>query len=155
MLKEGTAAPEIEAELGDGTRFALSDYRDKSNVVLYFYPKDFTPGCTREACSFRDSSADLEQLDAIVVGVSADSAESHESFSAKHELSFPLIPDPQKQIIKRYDAVGFLGLTTARITYVIDKEGIIRRAIRHDLAISRHLEDTVNALRSIQGVGAA
>ena len=155
MLKEGTAAPEIEAELGDGTRFALSDYRGKSNVVLYFYPKDFTPGCTREACSFRDNSADLEQLDAVVVGVSGDSAESHESFSAKHELPFPLIPDPEKKIIKQYEAIGFLGLTTARITYVIDKEGIIRRAIRHDLAIGRHLEDTVAALRSIQGVGAS
>ena len=125
MLKEGISAPEIEADLGDGTRFVLSDYRDKSNVVLYFYPKDFTPGCTREACSFRDSNADLENLDAVVVGVSADSAESHQSFSAKHELTFPLIPDPDKEITNRYDVSGFMGLLPGRVTrFPIDPDGV-------------------------------
>ncbi len=150
MLREGTTAPEIEADLGDGTRFVLSGYQGKSNVVLYFYPKDFTPGCTKEACSFRDSSADLEKLDAVVVGVSGDSAESHESFRDEFELTFPLIPDPDKEIIRHYDALGFLGLMTARVTYVIDKQGVIRRAIQHDLAIGRHLTDAVAALEEIQ-----
>ena len=152
MLKEGTAAPDFEARLDSGEQFRLSDQRGSKNVVLYFYPKDFTPGCTREACSFRDNYSEVEEHDAVIIGVSGDSAETHKRFKDAHNLPFPLAADPDKRIIGLYDAVGFLGLTTARITYVIDKEGIIRNAFRHDLVISRHLDDTLNALRSIQGV---
>ncbi len=149
MLKEGTAAPEFEAQLDNGETFRLSDYRGRNHVVLYFYPKDFTPGCTREACAFRDNYADLEQHDAVIVGVSTDSADSHRAFRERHQLPFPLIPDPEKRIVRLYDADGFLGLTTARITYVIDKEGAIRAALRHDFAIGRHLPEVLDALRSL------
>ena len=155
MLKEGTAAPDFEAMLDSGEQFRLSGHRGSKNVVLYFYPKDFTPGCTREACSFRDNYSAVEQHDAVIVGVSNDSAESHKRFKDTHNLPFPLAADPDKRIIGLYDAVGFLGLTTARVTYVIDKEGVIRKAFRHDLAISRHLDDTLDALRSIQDVAAS
>jgi peroxiredoxin Q/BCP len=150
MLKEGTPAPDFETTLDTGERFSLSEQMGKQNIVLYFYPKDFTMGCTREACAFRDNYSQVEQYDAVIIGVSADSAESHQRFRKEHELPFPLIADPEKELIRMYDAIGFLGLTTARITYVIDKQGTIAAAMRHDLAIGRHLTDVLEALRSLQ-----
>ncbi len=150
MLREGTVAPQFDATLDNGDVVRLSDYRGRKNVVLYFYPKDFTPGCTREACTFRDNYEEVEQYDAVIVGVSSDSAESHQAFREKHGLPFPLIPDPEKRIIELYQAAGLLGFLTARVTYVIDKEGVIRAALRHDFAVSRHLPEVLNALRSIQ-----
>ena len=155
MLKEGTPAPEFEAELGNGERVRLADYRGQKNVVLYFYPKDFTSGCTREACIFRDNYAEVEELDAVIIGVSADSADSHDAFREKHQLPFGLIPDPEKRIIKLYEAGGFLGLMTARVTYVIDKDGVVRAAMRHDFSVSQHLPGVIDALRSIQDVPAS
>lgn len=151
MLKEGTDAPEFEVTLDNGEAFRLSDERGRRNVVLYFYPKDFTPGCTREACAFRDSYAEIERHDAVILGVSTDSTESHQAFREKHELPFPLIPDPEKRIVSLYKAHALLGLMTARVTYVIDKEGVIRAAFRHDFTAGRHLPETLDALASIQG----
>ncbi len=150
MLKEGTAAPSFEGPTdGEGT-FRLADYKGNKNVVLYFYPKDFTMGCTREACAFRDNYADVEQYDAVLVGVSTDSTDSHARFRDHHQLPFPLVSDPDKQIVRQYDAEGLLGFMTARITYVIDKAGVIRAAFRHELAIGRHLADVLDALRSLE-----
>ena len=150
MLKKGSQAPDFEGELDDGGTFRLSDLRGKKNVVLYFYPKDFTPGCTREACMFQENYAEVEQYDAVIVGVSADAADSHRAFRAKHGLGFPLIADTNKKIAKAYDAKGFLGLIAVRVTYVIDKTGLIRSVIRHDLAIGRHMPEVLDALRTIQ-----
>ena len=154
MLKEGTTAPDFEGEADDGSTFHLSDFRGKKNVVLYFYPKDFTPGCTKEACNFRDESETMEKHDAIVVGVSADTTESHTSFKEQHKLTFPLIADPDKRIIKTYQAQGLLGLIPARITYIIDKQGVIRKSFRHDLSIGKHLSDTLAALDAVESVKA-
>jgi peroxiredoxin Q/BCP len=150
MLKEGTTAPEFEGILDDGSTFNLADFRGKKNVVLYFYPKDFTPGCTKEACNFRDEIEDIEEHGAVVVGVSKDTADSHRRFREQHKLPFPLVADPDKRIIKLYEAEGLLGLTTARVTYIIDKEGKIRKAFRHDLDIGKHLADTHAALESVE-----
>jgi peroxiredoxin Q/BCP len=150
MLKEGTEAPAFEATMSGGQPFRLSDYRGKKNVILYFYPKDFTPGCTREACAFRDNYDELSNYDALIVGVSTDSEESHDKFRERHELPFPLIPDPDKHIVRMYDADGLLGLMTARVTYVIDKQGVIQRAIRNDFMVGRHLPGVIDALKSIQ-----
>jgi peroxiredoxin Q/BCP len=150
MLREGATAPDIDVELDDGTRFRLSEQKGKKNVVLYFYPKDFTPGCTREACAFRDNYADVQQYDAIIVGVSTDSAEQHKAFRERHGLPFPLIPDPDKRVVRAYDADGLFGITTARVTYVIDKQGVIRAALRHDFAVGRHLPEVMDALREIE-----
>jgi len=149
MLKEGTEAPAFQGAMdGEGT-FRLADYRGQKNVVLYFYPKDFTPGCTREACAFRDNYADVEQYDAVIVGVSTDSTDSHGRFRERHELPFPLVSDPEKRIVRLYDADGLLGFMTARVTYVIDKQGVIRAALRHDFAVGKHLPEVLDALRAI------
>ncbi len=149
MLKAGNAAPDFDGQLDDGQRFRLSESFGKRNVVLYFYPKDFTSGCTREACSFQENYADIEKFEAVIVGVSADSAESHLSFRQRYSLGFPLVADPDKQIIRAYGAESLFGLT-ARVTYVIDKSGIIRAVIRHDLAIGKHLPEVLSALAEIE-----
>ncbi|HXK33203.1 MAG TPA: peroxiredoxin [Dehalococcoidia bacterium] len=150
MLKEGTPAPEFETVLDDGEVFNLASLRGRKNVVLYFYPRDFTPGCTREACTFQENYGEIEKYDAVIVGVSADSLDSHRQFRERHQLAFPLVADPDKKLIRAYEAEGILGLTTARITYVIDKAGIIRAVIRHDFAIGRHLPDVLQALQRIE-----
>jgi peroxiredoxin Q/BCP len=155
MLQEGTQAPDFEAALDNGETFRLSEQRGKKNVVLYFYPKDFTMGCTREACAFRDNYDDVGTYDAVIVGVSTDSIDSHQRFREKHDLPFPLIADEQQALIEQYDVGrGLLGLATARVTYVIDKDGIVRAALRHDLAIGKHLSGVLDALASIENVPA-
>ena len=150
MLEAGTVAPQFTATLDSGETFNLGEWRGRKHVVLYFYPKDDTRGCTREACAFRDNYEPITALDAIIVGVSADSADSHQQFREKHSLPFPLIPDTDKQLSKLYGARGLFGLTTARITYVIDKQGIIRGAFRHEVrGIGDHMEDAIRTLQEI------
>ncbi len=149
MLTIGSKAPDFSATLDDGTQFTLSDYRGVKNVVLYFYPKDFTTGCTKEACSFRDNYGAINAYDAIIVGVSADSASKHTEFREEHDLPFPLIADSQRELAAKYDARGLLPFMPPRITYVIDKEGVIRAATRHDFMIGRHIDEVLAALDSM------
>ena len=150
MLAVGTRAPLFEAPLDDGSTFRLADMAGKKNVVLYFYPKDGSAGCTKQACSFRDSYASIRAYDAVIVGVSRDSLESHRRFKEQHSLSFPIASDVDGGIHAMYEVNPILGFLRPRITYVIDKQGIIRAAFRHDFAIGRHLPDTIAALESIQ-----
>lgn len=150
MLKPGTQAPQFTATLDDGSTFDLSSYRGKKHVVLYFYPKDFTGGCTAQACSFRDNYGLIEQYDAIIVGVSGDGEASHTSFKEKYQLPFPLVADPGRAVHKLYGAVSLIPWMTPRITYVIDKEGVIRSAIRHDLRVKEHVPEVVDALKAIE-----
>ena len=151
MLKPGTTAPTFTATLDDGSTFDLADWRGKKHVVLYFYPKDFTGGCTAQACSFRDNYGLIEKHDAIIVGVSGDSEASHASFKDKYDLPFPLAADPDKSVHRLYEAVGLIPWITPRITYVIDKEGVIRSAIRHDLRVKEHVPEVIEALEAIGG----
>src|SRR4051812_28758795 len=110
MLSVGSQAPDFTATLDDGSEFQLSSYRGTKNVVLYFYPRDFTPGCTREACSFRDNYEEIEKYDALIVGVSADSAGQHGKFREQFNLPFPLITDPGRDLMATYGAKGMLSL---------------------------------------------
>lgn len=153
MLQPGTVAPEFRATLDDGSEFALAELKGRQNLVLYFYPKDFTAGCTKEACSFRDNWDAVRGYDATVVGVSRDDAASHTAFRAKHDLPFPLIADPDGSLHEAYDVKGLLPFVPPRITYVIDKEGVVRAAIRHDLRVSQHVSDVLEALRSFATTG--
>ncbi len=127
VLSIGTKAPDFTARDQNNKIVALSKFRGK-HVILYFYPKDDTPGCTKEACGFRDSYEQFKKKGVVVLGVSTDSIESHAAFAKKYKLSFPLVADPDKKIAKAYDVLGFIGGflgTASRITYVIDKEGVI------------------------------
>lgn len=150
MLKTGKPAPDFTATLDDGTPFNLSAHRGEKNVVLYFYPKDFTPGCTAEACSFRDNYGAISAFDAIIIGVSGDDSKSHTSFKEKHELPFPLLSDPNGKIRDLYDATGWIPWMPPRVTYVIDKEGVIRAAMRHDFKVDAHVPEVLEALEAIQ-----
>ena len=123
MLKEGTHAPEFDAQDQESRRHKLTDYRGKW-VLLYFYPKDNTPGCTVEACSLRDHYPDFQKINAVIFGVSTDSPESHKKFAEKHGLPFTLLSDFDRKLVKEYEANGF----SRRISYLISPEGKIAKA---------------------------
>ena len=131
-LKEGDQAPDFTATTTDGTRVSLSDFKGK-NVVLYFYPRDDTPGCTKEACAFRDEFAKFESAGVVILGVSTDSPKSHAKFAEKHKLPFTLLADEDKQIVQAYGVWGqksFLGRTylgTHRVTFLIGPDGRIKK----------------------------
>jgi peroxiredoxin Q/BCP len=150
VLAVGSPAPDFAATLDDGSAFQLSSVQGEKHVVLYFYPKDGSAGCTAQACSFRDSYAAIGAHDAVLIGVSGDSEASHRQFKEHHALDFPLISDGDGRLRDLYDVKGTLPVMRPRITYVIDKQGVIRSAFRHDLAIGRHLGDTLAALASLQ-----
>ena len=134
ILKSGDIAPEIESKDQEGNTFKLSDYKGKK-VVLYFYPKDNTPGCTKQACNLRDNYTALQSKGYEVVGVSADSEKKHQNFIAKYELPFKLLADEDKNVINAYNAWGpkkFMGKEyegILRKTFIIDEEGKIEEII--------------------------
>jgi len=132
MLKEGTTAPAFRTKNGDGEDVSLKDFRGQK-VVLYFYPKDDTPGCTKEACSFRDAFAKFKKRGIAVLGVSPDSEASHKKFAAKYKLPFTLLADTQRSISEAYNVWGekkFMGRTymgVYRTTFLIDEKGKIKK----------------------------
>ena len=127
MLQIGDQAPDFTLRTTSGTSFRLADERGKRAIVLYFYPKDETPGCTTQACSFRDQYQDFQDLGAEVIGVSSDSEASHQKFTQKHRLPFPLLADEGGQVRKLYEVPrALLGILPGRVTFVIDKEGVIQ-----------------------------
>lgn len=152
---EGRKAPPFELSDADGTVVALKDLLARGNLVLYFYPKDMTPGCTTEACAFRDDARRVKPLGAQVVGVSADSPESHRKFIAKHDLNFPLLSDPGNRVTKLYGVYKrkslygreFMGIE--RTTFLIDREGVIRKVFPK-VKVAGHAEEVIAALKSIR-----
>ncbi|MEI7998953.1 MAG: thioredoxin-dependent thiol peroxidase [Candidatus Omnitrophota bacterium] len=132
MLKEGKNAPDFKLLANNRQTFALKNLKRK-NIVLFFYPKDNTPGCTVEACSFRDSFKEIEELGAVILGISPDSVKSHESFINKFSLPFPLLADDEKQMCKDYGVwvekslYGRKYMGVARTTFIINKEGKIAK----------------------------
>lgn len=132
MVEQGSRAPEFTLPNDQGGDVSLSDLGGR-NVVLYFYPKDDTPGCTVQACDFRDNLPDFDGLDAVVLGVSADSLESHRAFREKHGLNFPLLSDESHEMLEAYGVWKphpVYGMTIERSTFLIDGDGIVRRAWR-------------------------
>ena len=119
----GDTAPDFTKTTQNGDTISLSQYRGDKTVVLYFYPKDETPGCTAEACTFRDSFEDFVEAGAIVIGVSQDSDQSHKSFAEHHRLPFLLVSDRDKALQKAYGVPKTMGLLPGRVTYVIDRDG--------------------------------
>ena len=132
LLKAGEKAPEFTAKDQDGNEISLRDYLGKK-VVLYFYPKDDTPGCTKEACAFRDNFPNFKKIDAVVLGVSVDGQKAHRKFADKFELPFTLLVDDEKKIVEAYGVWGlkkFMGkeyMGTNRVTYLIDEQGVIEK----------------------------
>lgn len=150
MLQIGDQAPDFTLKTTTGDSFRLSEQRGQRAIVLYFYPKDDTPGCTAEACSFRDQYQDFQDLGAEVVGVSSDSEASHQKFTQKHQLPFPLLADAGGQVRKLYEVPrALLGLLPGRVTFVIDKEGVIRYIFNSMNRATDHVETAKKVLAEL------
>jgi peroxiredoxin Q/BCP len=139
MLGPGDPAPSLDALDHLGRRIRLADLASRGPVVVFFYPKDFTPVCTREACGFEEVYDPLEAKGVSIVGISADSAESHKRFAERHGLRFSLVSDPDRKIARAFGALHPLGLGAKRATFVIDREGIVRAAIHSELRAGKHV----------------
>ena len=140
MLKKGSQAPAFTLPDADGEPVTLDGLLADGPLVLYFYPADFTPGCTKEACAIRDIHDDLLASGLRIVGISPQDGDSHQRFASRHTLPFPLLSDPDKTVVRAYDLDGPLGFGVRRGTYLIDTDGVIVDAVLADIAIARHLE---------------
>ena len=147
-VKVGDKAPDFALPDANGRTVSLADFRGRRPVILYFYPKDDTPGCTKEACSFRDQYEDFKGAGAEVIGVSSDSAESHQRFAAKYSLPFTLVSDQGGQVRKRYGVPATLGLLPGRVTFVIDTGGVVRHVFNSQLQATRHVDEALATLRA-------
>ena len=148
-IQVGECAPDFTAQSQNGQPISLADYRGTSAVVLFFYPKDGTAVCTKEACSFRDAYEDFVQAGAVVIGVSSDSEESHQAFASGHRLPFVLLSDTEGSLRKAFGVPKTLGIMPGRVTYVIDKEGIVRHMFRSQFAADRHVAEALAVVRQL------
>jgi len=150
--QEGKAASAFSGVAHTGEKVALKDFKGEKNVVLYFYPKDDTPGCTKEACSFRDNKKMFDKADTVIIGVSRDSVASHNKFIAKYDLPFLLISDEDETICRKYDVIkernmyGKKVMGIMRSTFVIGKDGKIKK-IFHNVKVDGHTEKVLNLLK--------
>jgi len=140
MLDIGAKAPEFVLTDDQGGETSLSDLLQDGPLILYFYPADFTPGCTKEACSIRDIHNDIQSVGLRVAGISPQDVESHREFRDKYELPFTLLSDPDKTVIKMYDVDGMFGIGVTRATFLISPDRIIQDAVVANVRIGRHQE---------------
>jgi peroxiredoxin Q/BCP len=149
-VKVGDKAPDFTLPSQKGEDFTLSHFFGKKNVVLYFYPKDETRGCTKEACEFRDKYEVFKDLGAEVIGVSSDDVESHESFAAKHNLPFILLSDKDKKVRKLYGVPSTYRFIPGRVTYIIDKSGTVRHIFSSQFQPKKHIQESIDILKKIE-----
>ncbi len=140
MLKPGETAPSFAAQDQDGNEVTLAGLLEQGDVIVYFYPADFTPVCTREACAFRDRFEDLQRVGVQIVGVSSQDADSHRRFRTTFELPFPLICDPHKDVIRAFGVDGPLGLGTRRATFLIGRDGVVKNRAVADFFVASHMD---------------
>lgn len=151
MVEEGKKAPDFTLPDQDGNKVKLSDFKGKY-VVLYFYPKDDTPGCTKEACNFRDSFPKFDKTDAVILGVSPDNVASHKKFSEKYKLPFQLLADEDKKVVEKYGVwkeksmYGKKYMGVERTTFIIDTEGMIKK-IFPKVKVDNHHKEVLEALK--------
>ncbi|MGA8943569.1 MAG: thioredoxin-dependent thiol peroxidase [Thermoactinomyces sp.] len=151
MLKEGDQAIDFTLEASNGDKVTLSELKGK-NVVLFFYPKDQTPGCTKEACGFRDAYQAFEDLDTVILGINKDSVASHQKFAAKQELPFLLLSDPDGEVCEKYGVIkeknmfGKKRLGIERSTFLIDKEGKLAKVYRK-VKVAGHVEEVLQFVK--------
>jgi peroxiredoxin Q/BCP len=149
-VKVGDKAPDFTLPSQIGDNVTLSEFFDKKNVILYFYPKDETVGCTKEACTFRDNYEELTKLGAEVLGVSGQSVESHKSFATHYGLPFILLSDQDNKVRELYGVPSTMGIIPGRVTYIIDKNGIVRHIFNSQTNAPRHVEEARKTLREIE-----
>jgi peroxiredoxin Q/BCP len=149
-MQVGDKAPDFELAASGGKTVRLSDFNGKKTVVLYFYPKDETPGCTVEACKFRDDYEDFTAAGAEVIGVSDDSVASHESFAAKHRLPFLLVSDVGGKVRQQWGVKTTFGIIKGRVTFVIDRDGIVRHRFDSQIRVGRHVDDALELVKKLE-----
>jgi peroxiredoxin Q/BCP len=145
----GDVAPDFTLPSHSGEEVSLRNFVGKKRAVVLFYPKDDTPGCTKEACSFRDGYEQFGNLGVEVIGVSSDSVRSHQRFVEKHDLPFVLLSDEGGEVRRLYGLPNTFGLFPGRVTYVIDQEGVVRHVFSSQHQVARHVEEALEALGSI------
>src|SRR5215204_711914 len=148
LPQQGESLPDLEFTTESGERIGTGGLTGQK-TVLYFYPKDDTPGCTKEACAFRDDHEQFGELEAEIIGVSSDSVGIHRQFVDKYGLPFTLLSDEGGRVRKLYGVPHTLGLFPGRVTYVVDKEGVVRHVFSSQLDSTRHVEEALKALREI------
>jgi len=149
-VKVGDKAPDFTLPSQMGDNLTLSEFFGKNNIVLYFYPKDESPGCTKEACSFRDNYQELTNLGAEVLGVSGQSVESHKSFASHYGLPFILLSDEDNKVRELYGVPSTMGIIPGRVTYIIDKKGVVRHIFSSQTQAQRHVEEAKKTLMEIE-----
>ncbi len=148
-IKVGDKASDFTLHSQMGDNVTLSEFLGKKNVVLYFYPKDETPGCTKEACTFRDNYEQLTSLGAEVLGISGQSVESHKSFATHYGLPFILLSDKDNKVRELYGVPSTMGFLPGRVTYIIDKKGVVRHIFNSQSQTQRHVEEAKKTLIQI------
>ena len=149
-ITKGSKIPAFTLKDQDGDLVNINDLVGNKNLVVYFYPKDDTPGCTKEACSFRDQFEDFRDVGAEVIGISADSVESHRQFAEKHRLKFRLLSDTDNQVRKTFGVpADLLGLIPGRVTYIVDKTGTVQQVFNSQFNSARHVTEALKILKSL------
>jgi peroxiredoxin Q/BCP len=148
-VRVGDSAPDFTLDSQSGDKVRLKDFIGKKIIVLYFYPKDGTPGCTAEACSFRDNYDVFQQAGAEVIGISSDAVESHSAFVVKYNLQFILLSDKDQTVRKLYGVPSTLGLLPGRVTYIIDKKGIVRHVFSSQFNATKHISEALRVIQSL------
>lgn len=148
MVKEGDRAPDVRLTDKDGIERSLSELYGRAWTIVYFYPRDGTPGCTAQACSFRDAYQDFTDTGAQVVGISSDKATTHNSFAGRYGLPFILLSDQDGKARKLFGVPKSMGLLPGRVTYVIDKDGIVRLIFNSQMKTQEHVDRTLEFIRS-------
>jgi thioredoxin-dependent peroxiredoxin len=147
-IEKGSKIPTFTLPDQNGKTINIEDYIGKKNLVIYFYPKNDTPGCTAEACSFRDQFEDLRDAGAEIIGISSDSIQSHKQFAEKHRLPFILLSDAGKKVRRAFGVPGdFLGLLPGRVTYIVDKKGIVLHVFNSQFNARQHVEEALKILK--------
>jgi len=149
-VKIGDKAPDFTLPSQMGDNVTLSEYLGKKSIVLYFYPKDETAGCTKEACTFRDNYEELANLGAEVLGVSGQSVESHKSFATHYGLPFILLADVDNKVRELYGVPSTMGIIPGRVTYIIDKKGIVRHVFVSQTQAQKHVEEAKKTLMELE-----
>ncbi|KAB0240474.1 peroxiredoxin [Microcystis aeruginosa EAWAG127a] len=147
-IKVGDRVPDFSLPSQTGTTVNISDLLGKKSLVIYFYPKDDTPGCTAESCAFRDSYEVFTDAGAEVIGISADSPQSHQQFAQKYNLPFTLLSDSDNRVRKLFGVPATLFVLPGRVTYIIDKEGIVRHIFDSMLDFKAHVTESLNTIKS-------
>jgi peroxiredoxin Q/BCP len=148
-IETGSKAPLFSLPDQQGKIVNLSDMIGKTSLVIFFYPKDESYGCTKEACSFRDNYEDFREAGAEVIGISSDDASSHQSFAKKHKLPFILLSDINKKAAALYGVGTTLGVLPGRVTFVIDKQGVIRMKFSSQLNFQKHISEALDMVKKI------